>query len=140
MFSKTVTQVIIPLPRPVLSREERFMAQATRFGLEVAKVGALPILGQNLIKVKKKFRKGWDGRSVTPPITQELSISQLICFKCLTTMYLFFCSSVIHYVRREYNCKMEGRLFHQGNTDEENTGYVVFKIKIHVTAWEIRWG
>jgi hypothetical protein len=58
MFSQTVTQVIIPLPRPVLSREERFMAQATRFGLEVAKVGALPILGQNLIKVKKSLERG----------------------------------------------------------------------------------
>ncbi len=50
--------MIIPLPRPVLSREERFMAQATRFGLEVAKVGELPILGQNLIKVKKSLEGG----------------------------------------------------------------------------------
>jgi hypothetical protein len=43
------------------------MAQATRFGLEVAKVGALPILGQNLIKVKRSFRKRWDLKECNSP-------------------------------------------------------------------------
>ena len=36
-----------------MSREERFLSQSTRFGMELAKIGQLPARGTNWLKLDK---------------------------------------------------------------------------------------
>jgi hypothetical protein len=49
-------ELVIYFIRPVLSREERFLAKSSGFGVELAKIGQLPGRGPNLINLENLKR------------------------------------------------------------------------------------